>query len=189
MTTPAHRKTAPAHRIIPLAALLWAALLPACVGYGTYPRAQGQSSASAINSAAAEEIIIAAFRHTLDRDAGSAFAEPSHVVLLSLPPEMPAYRARRIAEKLGPGVLNPTQARVDAGLPVYHVGRLAQRGDRAEIDIYRPVALGPDTPSSHQAITLRLRGGSGPWRVELSQPWAVGAFQPPPLSPLEDDAR
>ena len=156
-------------------------VLSGCVGWGTYPRSGDALSPAAVNSSAGEEIIVAAIDWALVRD---GVADP---VVVSLPEVVKPYRARRIASKVGTRMRNATP-QTGPGETVYHVGRVAIRGDEAEIDIYRPVfEAGGDGTAVYQAITINMRGGIQPWSVERTRPWTLGAFTPPAIHPVIDD--
>ncbi|MEM7622963.1 MAG: hypothetical protein AAF235_07135 [Planctomycetota bacterium] len=171
---------------------------PGCIGYSTYPRAGGQVAPGGINTAAAEDVTVAALRWSLDRYPPplNATAGPSSFVV-ALPPSVVARRALRIAGKID--AMPATEANLAAGTAIYRVGRVAIRGDDAEVDVYRPVfetatSSGEAAEPAYQLITITLRGGIRPWRVERTRPWALGAFEPPafgiitmPETPGEDD--
>lgn len=62
------------------------------------------------------------------------------------------------------------------GLPVYHVSRIWLRGDRAEVDVLRPVGEG-----AYQAVTVRLKSDFGRWVVSSTKTWPVGMGDVPEL--------
>lgn len=170
------------------AAVLFAA---GCIGYSTYPRAGGQVAPSGINSAAAEDVTVAAMVWALDRYPPPLAEDSSQAVVVAVPPSVAPRRAYRIADKLasakGSSVLPATEAALAAGHPVYRIGRVAIRSDEAEVDVYRPAfdadAGGQDV---YQLVTITLRGGIRPWRVIRTRPWALDAFDPPPLGVLTE---
>ncbi len=68
-----------------------------------------------------------------------------------------------------------------AHLPTYHVGRIWVRSDRAKVDVTRPVfTLGETSSPLDQTTTVWLRRtGWTSWRVEHTQPWAIGVVPTP----------
>ena len=68
-------------------------------------------------------------------------------------------------------------------LPVYSVTRVWVRGDRADVDVVRPVAWQglSDRPSALQKITLMLRGGRFKWDVIGARAWPIGTPVAPEL--------
>lgn len=63
------------------------------------------------------------------------------------------------------------------GLPVYHVPRIWLRGDRAEVDVTRPVG----EEGAYQAVTVRLKSEFGRWVVSSAKTWPVGMGEVPEL--------
>lgn len=157
-----------------------AAMLAGCVGYGTYPRAQGEVPFNVANSAASDELIIASLnwvtrRYPVPDALGGSGAEYA----VNLPATMRYQRAMRIVDKLGGNARDLTSE--TAGMPRYSIGRMWVRADQAEIDVYRPafeVSAFGDEPA-YQMITVRLSGGLRQWRVDSTRPWAINAFDPP----------
>ncbi|MDQ7014293.1 MAG: hypothetical protein Q9O74_10405 [Planctomycetota bacterium] len=68
-------------------------------------------------------------------------------------------------------------------LPTYHIGWVWMRGDRARVDVFRPVyAISRSSGQVvHQAITLHLKRRFSSWRVEQTQPWDPGVVEVPPI--------
>ncbi len=150
--------------------------LDGCAGYNNYPPIEGDTAFHDTNSLLMEDLLVRSMRFTLDRyPARGEFA-------INLPARTGEDRAQSILARIkDPRAHMMTREVVD--LPTYHVSRVWVRGDEAEVDIQRPVASlrGPDAGPVHQTITLRLRGGLRPWRVESSRAWTVGAAQTPRL--------
>ncbi|MAY73676.1 MAG: hypothetical protein CMJ31_02950 [Phycisphaerae bacterium] len=161
--------------------LITAVIAGGCVGYGTYPRSNEVLPTTAVNSEAGEEITVAAIEWMLDRD------EVVPPVVVSLPEIVKPYRAHRISDKIGRQMILPIEGKPLGGYPIYHIGRLAIRGDEAEIDVYRPVFQTEGADPVYQVITLDMKGGLKPWRVERTRPWALGAFDPPPVYTVVDE--
>ena len=76
------------------------------------------------------------------------------------------------------------------GLPVYSVTRVWLRGDKATVDVVRPVTLDGMQPTeentdgvayTYQKVTLRLEGGFRPWRVVGTREWPIGLEDRPEL--------
>jgi len=149
--------------------------LGGCIGYTTYPPANGQLASDDINGPPADELMIEALRWTIERHP----PEGGGAAVINLP-EGVHDRAYRIIEyRLDDATATPVRAMAPGleGSPTYHVVRLWVRADRAEVDVLRPVSeLGP-SPSGDpiiQAVTIHLRGGLREWRVERTRPWVIG---------------
>lgn len=84
-------------------------------------------------------------------------------------------RAESIAKNVG------KDARIvsseSAGLPAYHVSRIWLRGDRAEVDVMRPVG----EAGAYQTVTVRLKSEFGRWVVSSAKTWPVGMGEVPDL--------
>lgn len=167
---------------VPLAAGLLAAgllgSLAGCVGYTTYPAASWQVASDEMNGPPADEIMIAAVRWSVDRyEEGTTGS-----VAINLPDVVRdrtygivAYRAGDRVVAVEPGLEN---------LPTYHLTRLWVRGDKAEVDLLRPVnelGASPTGAPIIQAVTVYLEGGLHAWRVERARHWRIGTDAVPPL--------
>lgn len=157
------------------------ALLPAlggCVGNTTYPPADWQTASRNINAPPADEIMIESLRWAIERHPP---ATPGPVAI-NLPMGVQDRTYGVIVARIGGEAVPMERGREH--LPTYHITRLWVRGDRAEVDVLRPVEeLGP-SPSGVpivQALTVQLKGGMTPWRVVRSRPWVIGSESIPPL--------
>lgn len=82
----------------------------------------------------------------------------------------------RIARKVGPNVV-PMTPDVSPTLPVYHVTRVWLRFSEGWVDVMRPMPElppGPDGKPVYQTVTLKLKGGVGPWRIVHARAWTPG---------------
>lgn len=159
-------------------------LLGGCVGYTTYPPADRQIASRDINGPPADEIMTEALRWTISRypPAGGG------LVAINLPEAVHDRAYSVVAYRVGPDAV--AMARGNESMPTYHVTRVWVRGDRAEVDVLRPVdELGPSPRGDPivQALTLTLEGGMRPWRVVRSRPWVIGMDSIPPLHYMGED--
>jgi len=172
-------------RAISASFALGAALaLPACVGYGSYPPVKGDLAGHDTNSATMVDIMAASLNWTATRYAvDGAWA-------VSFPERTMRERAQQVLDRVDDAdVFLLTEETQD--LPVYAIGRIIVRGSEAELDLHRPVTAmgpGPGGVYPHQAVTLRLRGGLRPWRVESSQAWTIGTVATPTFNVYRDEA-
>ena len=92
--------------------------------------------------------------------------------IINLPEGLERPRAERIAREVGP------EARVvgysDVALPVYHVTRVWVRGDRARVDVVRPLGV----PRMWQRITVHLKHTLEGWQPEYTKVWPLGMDTP-----------
>lgn len=167
----------------PISALLLVALLLAlpllaiggCMGYTTYPPAEGQLASSDINGPPADEIMIEALRRTIERHPPVG----SGVAVINLPEGVHDRAYGVIGYRVDDVTDVPVRVMQPAleSHPTYHITRLWVRGDRAEVDVLRPVEeLGP-SPTGEvivQAVTVYLRGGFREWHVVRTRPWVIG---------------
>lgn len=151
-----------------------------CVAYGTYPPVHGEVPFNVANSAAADELIMAALDWVIKRYPPPAELSGEDTgYALNLPPTMRLERAKKVVDKIGFPAQDLTPDTLH--LPRYSIGRIYVRADKAEVDVYRPAfeVSSNGMEPSYQMITVRLSGGMHKWRVESTRPWAVGAFEAP----------
>jgi hypothetical protein len=123
------------------------------------------------------------------REAGEMITSTPMVVNLPVGQRQSYYR--RIARKVGPNVA-PMTADVDASLPVFHVTRVWLRFSEGWVDVMRPMPElppGPDGKPVYQTVTLKMRGGVGPWRVLHARAWPPGIDPVPQPFLLPDQER
>lgn len=179
---PNHHRSAAHRSLLALAAAIPLALA-ACAHYANYPPIGNDLAVNDPNTAPLPELIAAALRDTVRRyPVDGAF-------VINLPAGLERRRAESIAAELGENarlVVPGTQH-----LPAYHVTRIWVRGDRATVEVLRPVTeLHSDsaTPDRHQAISIRLaRGAFAPWSVTSHRAWTIGAGEPPELFGWPED--
>lgn len=111
---------------------------------------------------------------------------------INLPPGLTREQYIEVARQIGDRAAPMTP---ELGyLPTYHIGWVWMRGDRARVDVIRPVfALSGVGEPVYQAITLHLRRRYSSWRVERTQPWDPGVVPVPdpyylPELPPEEQA-
>ncbi len=164
--------------LIALAAAPWVAGLTGCVGYTTYPPANWQLAGDDINGPPADEIMIESLRWAIDRYPPAGAGD----IAINLPEGVHDRSYGVIVGRVGGDAVPMERGREH--LPTYHITRLWVRGDKAEVDVIRPVEeLGPSPTGEPivQALTVRLEGGMRQWRVVRSRPWVLGTDEIPPL--------
>ncbi len=153
-----------------------AGALAGCAAYANYPSIGRDAAVNDPNVAPLPTLAYLGVRWTVDRYP----VEGAYVV--NWPRGMGRARATTLADRLGDGarLVSPGTR----GLPTYHVSRIWLRGDRAEVDVMRPVG-GPD--AGHQMVTVHLRSDLGRWEVASTKLWPVGMGEVPELYGWEDD--
>jgi hypothetical protein len=162
-----------AARLLGLSAL--AALLgggPAgCVGYTTYPAADWQLASDDMNGPPADEIMTESVRWAVERyEAGRDGS-----IAINLPDVVRDRTYSIVAFRAGERVV-PLDGE-NTRLPTYHLTRLWVRGDKAEVDLLRPVSELGASPTGDpiiQAVTVYLEGGFSQWRVTRARHWKIG---------------
>jgi len=177
----------PARSAVPVLAIAGLAaasvLAGGCVASTAYPARPGQDFSSRnVSHPAIEEICIEALTYVLERHpVPEEVARPTDdggVFAVNCPIGMHPRVYRRVVEACGP-LARPLTPETE-GLPTFHVGRIVVRGEKAEIDIHRPILdLGSTDELAYQPITLFIEGGFKPWRVQRTRPWAPGSFPLP----------
>ncbi|HYE02988.1 MAG TPA: hypothetical protein VD963_07110 [Phycisphaerales bacterium] len=181
------------------------AALTSCVGYTAHPLSKDESAFSDPNSPTAHDVMAVAARWVVrhyppggDEGRYQIFDDPGVAdtqdhggrFVLNVPAGMRAATYRRVLSETSRLALPVTAENIDAGLPVYHVGRVWVWGDQAKVDIFKPVSplgrRGPGGEPLYQAVTVNLRGGFKPWGVTSHHVWTVGALPVPPLHYLGD---
>ena len=152
--------------------------LPGCVGDTTYPAANWQLASDDMNGPPADEIMIESVRWAVDRyEAGT-----EGPVAINLPDVVRDRTYSIVAYRAGERVEPLERDRAD--LPTYHLTRLWVRGDKAEVDLLRPVTELGASPTGRpiiQAVTIYLEGGLRQWRVVRARHWRIGTDAVPPL--------
>lgn len=149
-----------------------------CVGYTTYPAASWQVASEEMNGPPADEIMIESVKWAIERYE----SDSSKAIAINLPDVVRDRTYRIIAYRAGERVLPMEAGRED--MPTYHLTRLWVRGEKAEVDLLRPVdALGESPTGSPiiQAVTVYLEGGLHRWRVERARHWKIGTDAVPAL--------
>jgi len=98
----------------------------------------------------------------------------------------------RLAEGVGSQAEPMTPDNQGSGLPVFYVDRVWLRFNSATVDVIRPmpeVGPGPDGKPVYQTVTVRLEGGTTPWRVVHARAWPAGATTLPTAYFLPDEER
>ena len=93
--------------------------------------------------------------------------------VVNLPEGLVQSRAERIAAEISPNarIVSPETEH----LPVYHVTKVWVRGDRAQVDVVRPL----DEPQTWQRVTVHLRHHlDRGWTVEYVKVWPMGMATP-----------
>ncbi|MCW5775816.1 MAG: hypothetical protein KIS87_05145 [Phycisphaeraceae bacterium] len=161
------------------AALLSLALgAAACntVHHTSYPSSLGVAATpdENPNGATMAALMAAAARWSVEH-----YPPPTAEYALNLPAGLKREWYLATVEAAGPNARALTDE--TAHLPTYHIGRIWIRSDRAKVDVTRPVfTLGETTSPLDQTTTVWLRRtGWTSWRVEHTQPWAIGVVPTP----------
>ncbi|HRQ71753.1 MAG TPA: hypothetical protein PLU35_01860 [Phycisphaerales bacterium] len=161
------------------AALLSLALAAgACntVHHTSYPSSLGVAATpdEDPNGATLSALMAAAARWSVEH-----YPPPTEEYALNLPAGLKREWYLATVEAAGPNARALTDE--TAHLPTYHIGRIWVRSDRAKVDVTRPVfTLGETTSPLDQTTTVWLRRtGWTSWRVEHTQPWAIGVVPTP----------
>jgi len=162
-----------------LAALLSLALAAgACntVHHTSYPSSLGVAAMEGEdpNGATLSALMAAAARWSVEQ-----YPPPTEEYALNLPTGLKREWYLATVDAAGPNARPLTDE--TAHLPTYHIGRIWVRSDRAKVDVTRPVfTLGETASPLDQTTTVWLRRtGWTSWRVEHTQPWAIGVVPTP----------
>lgn len=185
--------------VVAVLAAAWAGLGSGCVGYHVYPPEEGLRGITNPNSSPVPELATEALKWTVTRYPPSGgyewtrtpaeLPESDNKFVINLPSGFSPMIYRSVARNVSPNAL-PMEPGLES-LPTYHVARVYVQGDDAKVDVIRPVPGLPGNEPSQggygqgaitQGITLRLRGGVGPWRVTSHTTWTPGALQVPPIN-------
>ncbi len=181
MTTPLLRLSIPV-------ALLTLAALSGCAGYANYPQiGKDDVAVNNPNVAPTPEAAFVALRWVIRR----------HPVEGPYTINMPAGTYRRTGERVIQ-LLGDPNARLltpqNQNLPCYHVKQVWVRGERATVEVLRPVLRPPmDIPSAapssplYQSFWVKCEAGWKPWRVIHARAWPMGADAPPNLAGWPDE--
>lgn len=162
-----------------------AALLGGCYGgYSSWPPVPGDTAGNNINEGSCPVVMATALRWTARRfppvaqpEIGVEYDVPFAV---NLPPGADDDTHDYVVKWTGPHARAMTRQTED--LPTYHVKRIDLRGPVAEVDIVRPVIAmnpGPDGQPVYQGVTVFLRGGQHPWKVERHRVFPMGLMDVP----------
>jgi hypothetical protein len=168
------------------------ASMPGCATYANYPPIGQDLAVNDPNVIPLPVLMRVSVTRVLQQDAANGDLPERWV--LNLPRGMNLERARSVLQNtmtdagVSGGMLVGDQGYL--GLPVYSVTRVWLRGDKATVDVIRPVTLDGMQPTegdadgvayTYQKITLRLVGGFRPWRVEGTREWPIGLEDRPEL--------
>lgn len=163
-----------------------------CATYANYPPIGQDLAINDPNVVPLPVLMRVATTRVLQRDAASGDLPDNWV--LNLPRGMTTTRARSVLDNtmsdagVGGGMLVGDSGYL--GLPVYSITRVWLRGDKATVDVIRPVTLDGMQPTeentdgvayTYQKVTLRLEGGFRPWRVVGTREWPIGLEDRPEL--------
>ena len=139
-----------------------------CATYANYPAIGGDAAVNDPNVVPLPSLATTALRWVVEQHP----VEGEYVV--NLPQGTEYERAGKMARSVGEGARLVSEA--TSGLPAYHVSRIWLRGDRAEVDVMRPV-----TGGAHQMMTVRMKNDLGRWIVTSTRAWPVGMGKTPEL--------
>lgn len=164
------------------------ALLSGCAGYANYPKIGSDDVAvNNPNVAPTPEAAFTALRWVVRRYP----VDGPYTV------NMPSGTYRRTGERVI-DLLNDPNARLltptNQDLPCYHIKRVWIRGERATVEVLRPVLRPPMNLSSgapsaglYQSFWVKCEAGWKPWRVVHARAWPIGTDAPPNLQGWPDE--
>lgn len=155
--------------------------------YANYPPIEGDTFAvKDLNSRQMQDAMAAALRWTVLRYPPAGGSQGGEMLAINLPPGIGETGYAYVAERVGEGAVPLTEDNAQR-LPVYHVTRVWLRGERARVDVVRPLyEMGskPGGGTVYRGVQLRLGGGWEPWRVTSSSEYEVGVLEAPALNPI-----
>lgn len=187
MPAPAHAPPLFARLALPLALALSAAV-GGCAGYANYPQiGKDDVAVNNPNTPPVPEAAFTALRWVVRRYP----VEGGYTI------NMPAGMYRRTGERFIQ-MLNDPDARLltpsTQHLPCYHIKRVWVRGERATVEVMRPVLRPPmDIPSGapstplYQSFWVKCEAGWKPWRVVHARAWPIGTDVPPDMRGWPDE--
>jgi hypothetical protein len=160
-------------------AAITAATLTGCVNHAHYPPVSGSLGYTNPNTPAVEEVMMAGLRWTATRYPAASEEAP---LVINLPEGVRG----RVYDRIAAAVPNAQPLTPDnSHLPIYHVGAIRVRGDRAQVSVFRPVlGAGPMSTGEtvYQEIRVDLQGGLSPWHVVSWREWTPGSGDAPALN-------
>ncbi len=164
--------------------VMLAAGLGGCIGYTNVAEDISQTPLNSPNYASTSpnepgvvEIMTASLLDVIARR-----PVPGGAAVLNLPEGMRKVYYERLAQTMsettGSEFMPMSPAVVDRGLPVYSVGEVLVRYNRAECDVYAPT-MDEYGQLGIQRIRVHLDGGANNWRVVRPQIYLVNAFSAP----------
>ena len=155
--------------------------------YANYPPIEGDTFAvKDLNSRQMQDAMAAALRWTVLRYPPAGGSQGGEMLAINLPPGIGEAGYAHVAERVGEGAVPLTEDNAKR-LPIYHVTRVWLRGERARIDVVRPLyEMGskPGGGTVYRGVQLRLGGGWEPWRATSSSEYEVGVLDAPALNPI-----
>lgn len=148
-----------------------------CALYANYPSVGDDAAVNDPNVHPMPTVASVAVRGAVAR-----YPLASERYVVNWPAGLELDRARRMSGEVGAGAVVVGGEPGWEELPVVHVTRVRIRGDRAEVEVLRPVGrTATETSGRYQPIVVRLNGARGPWRVESARAWPVGLSETPEL--------
>lgn len=171
-----------------LALLGAASVFTGCAGYANYPKlGRDDVAVNNPNTAPVPEAEFVALRWVVRR----------YPVNGPYTVNFPEGTYRRTGERLTAMLDDPNAKMLTpaaAGLPCFHVKRVWVRGERATVEILRPVLRPPmDIPTGseskplYQSFWVKCEAGWKPWRVVHARAWPIGKDVPPNLQGWPDE--
>jgi len=184
----------PAHTAARIAGALAACavwLTAGCVGYATYPAAEGQTAWAGANAPPITEATIAALAWAAERTELPETPESEPAAAFNHYPGVSRSTYEFVSRRVGDRLAPLSMATIER--PRFHVVQVRLRGADAEVDLLRPVTNMPRGPEGRyplEPLTLHLESAAGRWRVERRQSFAIGSQQPPEpvMIPAQRDA-
>lgn len=183
------------HRSFATAALAAATLaasslsvLTGCAGYANYPQiGKDDVAVNNPNTPPVPEAAFTALRWVIRRYP----VEGPYTV------NLPEGTYRRTGERLLALLKDPDAYMLTPSsehLPCYHIKRVWIRGERATVEVLRPVLrppmdipAGSETKPLYQSFWVKCEAGWKPWRVIHARAWPIGRDVPPTMQGWPDE--
>ena len=191
ITGPARTKAIIGPHIAACLACLVSLLAAGCVGYATYPAADGQPKWSGANAPPITEATIAALSWAAERTDLPETDEGQPAAAFNLYEGVSRSTYEFVSRRVGDELAPLSMATLD--LPRFHVVQIRLRGASAQVDLLRPVtSLPPGAAGRYplEPLTLHLDSAAGKWRVERRQRFEIASQEPPQavMIPAQRDA-
>ncbi len=148
-----------------------AAGLGGCIGYSTWPPAEGKISLGDPNGPQMAPIMGGALKWAIENNPSGDSRTP----VVNGPTGLRPHLYNKMADLAGAEPLTPA----NADRPTYHIVRVMLRGSQGQVDLLAPNP--PGSESEYTPYTLWMKSSGGLWTVDRYREWYPGTFDVPPL--------